>query len=104
MVSSSGCAARIKSRFILGLPRVAARHFAAELRELLDLDRRARMVLRFAQVLRCKAERQRYVERLERLHLRVEPVPGLRTEAVGPAQPGPHMLDAQLLEPANGVL
>jgi len=45
-----------------------------------------------------EAVRDRGIERLQRLHLAVEPCVGFGPEAIGPAQAGPQILDAEILE------
>ena len=44
------------------------------------------------------------LERLQRLHLTVEPALGAGTKAVRPAQPGAHMAYAEIAQPANRVI
>src|SRR5918996_549379 len=58
----------------------------AELREAAAVARWTGMVRAKALRLRGEAERQRDVERFERLHLAVEPSLRVRPETVGPAQ------------------
>ena len=51
-----------------------------------------------------ETERQRDGERLERLHLAVEPRLRVRALPVGPAQAGAEVPDAELLQPADAAL
>ena len=62
------------------------------------------MVRADAARLRRKTERQRDVKLLQRSHLAVEPLQGIRAEAVRPAQAGPQVGDAQAPQPADRVL
>src|ERR671913_2424691 len=54
--------------------------------------------------LRRETERHGYIERLEGLHLAIEPLLRVRTMTVRPAQAGPKMPDTKILQPAHGAV
>src|SRR5437762_2513921 len=79
-------------------------HPAAEVGVSLDIAGRAGMVRPQPFRIRRKTICQRHVEFVERLHLAVEPALCARTQAVGPAQPGPQTLHAEVAQPAHALL
>src|SRR4051812_41223808 len=56
-----------------------------------------------AAALRRETERQRHIERLQRLHLLIEPALGTGAKTVGPAQAGAQMLHPQFPQQSNPV-
>src|SRR5204863_6730959 len=84
--------------------RIAPDHARAEIGELVDVFRGARVMRTHAGALGRKAERQGDVERFERLHLAVEPCLRVRPVPVRPAQAGTQMSDAEPLQPADGAI
>src|SRR5579883_1362414 len=83
---------------------ITARHARAEFGELRDVARRTRVMRLQPAALRREAEGRRDGEFLERRHLPVEPLDRSRTQAVGPTQSGAQMPDAELAQPAHGLI
>src|SRR5690606_22452068 len=83
---------------------VAAGHRGAELGELVDHARRARVVVPDATRGRREAVRERHLELLERRHLPVEPRERVRPVYVRPAQARAQACHPELAQPADGGL
>lgn len=75
---------------------VAARHLCAEFGKLAGIFRRAGVVRLDAAVFRREAEGQRNIERLQLLHLEIEPLLRAGPEAVGPTQASAQIPDTQV--------
>src|SRR5919197_1518305 len=79
-------------------------HLDAEIRELLNALRWARIVREHAARLWGETKRQSDLEFLEGAHLSVEPIYRLRTQAISPAQPRTQVLNAQTVQPEDRVV
>src|SRR5207237_6052937 len=62
------------------------------------------MMRRKTAVLRREAEGQRHIEGIQRSHLPVEPLLGIRPEAVGPTEPGAQVSHPEALHPVHRQL
>src|SRR4051795_8723522 len=83
---------------------IAVNHLRAKVCKFLRRLRRAGMVRRDPPMLGCEAKGHRDVKGGKRVHLSIEPVPGVRTEAVGPGQAGSQIANAKPLHPRDGVI
>jgi hypothetical protein len=94
----------MRPRLCGGRRSIPPYHLDAEIRELLNALRWARIVREHAARLWGETKRQSDLEFLEGAHLSVEPIYRLRTQAISPAQPRTQVLNAQTVQPEDRVV
>src|SRR4051812_16791248 len=83
---------------------VTACHFFTKVRVLLDLLRWTGMVWPQPAGIGSEAERERNFKSIQSRHLTVKPALGVRPQAIGPAQSGTQPGNAELAQPAYGLV